>query len=222
MATTINFVNAVLRLKLELSLQKDQQVASILGLTKSAFSERKTRNAFPEDKLRALATTRPDLNINFDYVLYGTPKGSDEMISNKRDMDAAILREHKVIGDVSRLSEKYGVGRTYILKLINDNRLTQEQSRATEIAQTVMRAGEVVYALPANHLQSAAGSQAIVNQLVNTIASVDSSMNVLVAICIIPVEEVDCSVTHAIEHPRATAAALQACAINTARKNEVA
>lgn len=136
----------------------------------------------------------------------------------KQQMDAAILREHSVVGDVKRLADKYGVSRVYIMNLINNNRLTQEQKRAQEFAGSVMKAGEVVYALPANHLQSNLGTQAIVGQLMNTISSVDSNMNVMIAICVIPVEEINCSLTPAIEHPRATAAALQASVVNSARK----
>lgn len=136
----------------------------------------------------------------------------------KKQMDAAILREHSVVGDVKRLADKYGVSRLYILNLINQTRLVNEQLRAKAFASSVMKAGEVVYALPANHLQSNTGTKAIVDQLMNTISSVDGHMNVMIAICVIPVEEINCSTTPAIEHPRATAAALQASVVNSARK----
>lgn len=65
------FDEQLLRLKAELKETEDQAIAAHLGLTKAAFSDRKRRDAFPEDKLRALAQLRPDLNIDVDYVLTG-------------------------------------------------------------------------------------------------------------------------------------------------------
>lgn len=65
------FDEQLLRLKAELKETEDQAIAAYLGLTKAAFSDRKRRDAFPADKLRALAQQRPDLNIDVDYVLTG-------------------------------------------------------------------------------------------------------------------------------------------------------
>lgn len=65
------FDEQLLRLKAELKETEDQAIAAYLGLTKAAFSDRKRRDAFPADKLRALAQLRPDLNIDVDYVLTG-------------------------------------------------------------------------------------------------------------------------------------------------------
>ena len=59
------------RLKHYLRVSKDQEVAAALGLSKTAFSERKKRNSFPEKELRALAQQRPELGIDVEYVLTG-------------------------------------------------------------------------------------------------------------------------------------------------------
>ena len=61
----------LLRLKSSLGISNDQDVAALLGLTKAAFSARKKRGAFPDDKLRALASSRPDLRLDVCYVLTG-------------------------------------------------------------------------------------------------------------------------------------------------------
>lgn len=66
-----NFDQQLLRLKAAIGVTDDQEVAALLGLTKAAFSARKTRGAFPVDKLLALITTRPDLKIDASFVLTG-------------------------------------------------------------------------------------------------------------------------------------------------------
>ena len=65
------FSDSLGRLKHCLRVSKDQEVAAALGLSKTAFSERKKRNSFPEKELRALAQQRPELGIDVEYVLTG-------------------------------------------------------------------------------------------------------------------------------------------------------
>jgi hypothetical protein len=65
------FDQQLLRLKSMLGVTSDQDVAALLGLSKAAFSDRKRRDAFPEDKLLALVATRTDLAIDPQYVLTG-------------------------------------------------------------------------------------------------------------------------------------------------------
>lgn len=66
------------RLKHALRVSKDQEVAEALGLSKTAFSERKKRGAFPDENLRVLAAKRPELGIDVDYVLTGIRHNKDE------------------------------------------------------------------------------------------------------------------------------------------------
>lgn len=80
-----DFDAALLRLKGQLGLTEDQAVASLLGLSKASFSDRKRRGSFPEDKLRALAQQRPDLNIDVDYVITGVAQAAREMIEAARE-----------------------------------------------------------------------------------------------------------------------------------------
>lgn len=65
------FSDSLSRLKHYLRVSKDQEVAAALGISKTAFSERKKRNSFPEKELRALAQQRPELGIDVEYVLTG-------------------------------------------------------------------------------------------------------------------------------------------------------
>lgn len=66
-----NFTDKLNRLKTELSLTMDKDVASFLGLTKSAFAERKRRGVFPEEALRLADLANPHLKLNIEYILTG-------------------------------------------------------------------------------------------------------------------------------------------------------
>lgn len=65
------FDQQLMRLKSMLGVTGDQDVAALLDMSKAAFSDRKKRDSFPEEKLRALAQRRPDLPIDVEYVLKG-------------------------------------------------------------------------------------------------------------------------------------------------------
>lgn len=65
------FSDALSRLKYELRVSKDGEVAAALGMSKTAFAERKRRGAFPEREMKELAQQRPDLHIDVGYVLTG-------------------------------------------------------------------------------------------------------------------------------------------------------
>lgn len=65
------FEPVLLRLKEQLSVSTDKEVAALLGLGEKAFNARKKRGAFPEDKLLALVAKRPDLNLDVAYILTG-------------------------------------------------------------------------------------------------------------------------------------------------------
>lgn len=64
-----NFSGISLRLKQELRVSNDKEVAAALGLGNTAWANRKKREAFPETELRALAASRPEIDVN--YVLTG-------------------------------------------------------------------------------------------------------------------------------------------------------
>lgn len=70
------FEEAALRLKQQLKATEDKQVAEALGMTGSAWTQRKKRNSFPEKELYALVAKRPDLGLDVDYVLTGITAAS--------------------------------------------------------------------------------------------------------------------------------------------------
>ncbi|MBF0751504.1 MULTISPECIES: helix-turn-helix domain-containing protein [Pasteurellaceae] len=66
-----NFTDVVNRLKTELSVTMDKDVAEFLGMSKSAFAERKRRGVFPEEALRLSELKHPDLKLDINYILFG-------------------------------------------------------------------------------------------------------------------------------------------------------
>lgn len=96
-----NFENILLRLKTQLLVQTDKEVAEALGLSIKAFTARKMRNSFPVDKLLALKVSRPELNV--DYVISGNPSAlvAADLNQAKRE----ILEYTKTLGEVYGVSD---------------------------------------------------------------------------------------------------------------------
>lgn len=65
------FEEATLRLKQQLKVTEDRQVAEFLGMTGKAWTARKRRNSFPEKELWVLLAQRPELKLDMGYVLNG-------------------------------------------------------------------------------------------------------------------------------------------------------
>jgi hypothetical protein len=79
-----NFSEILGRLKHELRVSKDQEIADFLGMSKSAFAERKRRGAFPAEKLHAAASDRPELKLDADYVLTGVTREAHARLAENR------------------------------------------------------------------------------------------------------------------------------------------
>lgn len=67
-----SFKSSLDRLKHELRVSKDSEVAARLGMSKTAFSERKKRESFPEREVVRLSSQNPELDLDVTYVLTGT------------------------------------------------------------------------------------------------------------------------------------------------------
>lgn len=65
------FEEATLRLKQQLQLTQDKDVAAVLGMSARAWAGRKKNLSFPVTELYALVAQRPDLGIDPVYVMKG-------------------------------------------------------------------------------------------------------------------------------------------------------
>jgi hypothetical protein len=77
-----NFEASLLRLKAALGVQSDKDVAAALGMSPTALNDRKKRDAFPVDRVRALASS---LNFDAEYVIGGVAQAALEMIEAARE-----------------------------------------------------------------------------------------------------------------------------------------
>jgi hypothetical protein len=93
----------LLRLKECLGVVEDQEVATLLGMSKFAFSDRKKRGSFPTDKLLALKASRPELNLDTTYILTGVADTVHRKIAS--DLDKA----NDEIAALFKVGEKLGV-----------------------------------------------------------------------------------------------------------------
>lgn len=132
------------------------------------------------------------------------------------ERDAQILRDYKHIGDAKKLAEQHGLSTVHVLRLIHAEQLKQQVARSSDYAQSVMTSGEVVFALPANALQTSAGASAIIESVQSAIRASNGDVNVLIAVAVIPVEHIEITQLP-LEHPQAAAATLQAKAVNGGR-----
>jgi hypothetical protein len=80
MATS--FEAALLRLKGALQVTTDKEVAALLGMAPNALNERKRRDAFPVDMVRALSLTH---HFDADYVITGVAQAALEVIAAVRE-----------------------------------------------------------------------------------------------------------------------------------------
>lgn len=104
-----SFESVLLRLKAELKVPTDKEVGALLGLQEKALSARKRRDAFPEDKLRALAQQRPDLNIDVGYVLNGVrQEEARQAVANipMRLQQLRIERGAKAVSEAMSITEE--------------------------------------------------------------------------------------------------------------------
>ena len=100
------FDQQLLRLKQALGLVEDQAVAAALGMSKAAFADRKRRDAFPADKLKALASDRPEMALDVRYVLTGVSEALDSRLQALKEATTLALalglpaREGEFVRDV--------------------------------------------------------------------------------------------------------------------------
>ena len=96
------FVGFLERIKHELDLKKDKDVAEFLGLEPKAFSIRKKRDSIPVDAVRAAAFEHPELNADWGYILTGRREKSVKMPSEK------LSKEEQELLDLFRQANDLG------------------------------------------------------------------------------------------------------------------
>lgn len=91
-----DFDAKLLRLKQATGLTADQDVAALLGMTKAAFSDRKKRDAFPEEKLYAIAAQKPDAKLEVRYILTGRYEDHERLNTKLLALKAATEKASRL------------------------------------------------------------------------------------------------------------------------------
>lgn len=100
------FAAQLLRLKQFLGVTKDHEVASALGMTKAAFSNRKQADSFPQEKLAELKKSRPDLDVV--YILTGSRVGlGDQVVHSLMHEVAAVSGDSSLTAAVVKAIQNH-------------------------------------------------------------------------------------------------------------------
>lgn len=139
------FDGALLRLKEQLQLSTDKEVATELGLSATAFNDRKRRDAFPEEKVLALSARRPDLKLDVTYILTGERVSeltrqqmaiTGGVVVGRGDpaQFEAMLVAHKKLGQQQRVRMPGYKAHLGVLDLCRDEDVTLIMTLATRLA----------------------------------------------------------------------------------------
>jgi hypothetical protein len=92
------FEEATLRLKQQLKVTEDKEVAEAIGLTSQAFVMRKKRGRFPFNEVASLARNRPELGLDYEWIA----TGSSNKMETMDVQEAGLLQCFRKLQDVDR------------------------------------------------------------------------------------------------------------------------
>ena len=123
------FVDFLERIKQELDLKKDKDVAQFLGLEPKAFSIRKKRDSIPVDAVRAAAYEHPEMNVDWSYILTGR---RNEAVKKKASPSDGLSPEERELLAMFRAAS--GLGRAVILSAARGAEKKETASAADKVA----------------------------------------------------------------------------------------
>lgn len=101
-----NFLEMLLRLKEQLGVQADKDVAAFLGMSPTALNQRKSRDVFPEKEVLALKSLRPELALDVDYIFTGIRSTQYEALNVDSKKSNGVYELERLIGMYSLLSSE--------------------------------------------------------------------------------------------------------------------
>ncbi|NBI42038.1 hypothetical protein GVX76_00735 [[Haemophilus] felis] len=100
-----NFIDITNRLKTELSISMDKEIAELLGMSKFSFAERKKRDSFPVHQLTEFVLNHPELSLDLDYIL-GNVKAPKDKKQGEIVVNPSAVEEFDEEMDVDSLTPK--------------------------------------------------------------------------------------------------------------------
>lgn len=122
------FVDFLERIKQELDLKKDKDVAQFLGIEPKAFSIRKKRDSIPVDAVRAAAYEHPEMNVDWSYILTGR---RNEAVKKKASPSDGLSPEERELLAMFRAAS--GLGRAVILSAARGAEKKETASAADKV-----------------------------------------------------------------------------------------
>ena len=123
------FVDFLERIKQELDLKKDKDVAQFLGIEPKAFSIRKKRDSIPVDAVRAAAYEHPEMNVDWSYILTGR---RNEAVKKKASPSDGLSPEEREL--LAMFHAASGLGRAVILSAARGAEKKETASAADKVA----------------------------------------------------------------------------------------
>ncbi|ETD72844.1 hypothetical protein V757_01860 [Pelistega indica] len=92
------------RLKIFLNIEKDSDIAQLLGMAQSTFASRKQRNSFPEENLKELIRREPWREIDYQFIMTGKLSTFEEINRRLKKVsglanDLDVIRALDITGD---------------------------------------------------------------------------------------------------------------------------
>lgn len=125
------FDEASLRLKQALKVTADKDAAEAIGLSPSAWKQRKTRGVFPMKEVYALAAQRPELQLDADWVI----TGATARMTTKSKAEAGLLQAFRVMSEDDRNKT---LNILYVISGINNMSAEEMQSRFEAYDQSLI------------------------------------------------------------------------------------
>lgn len=128
----MDFADFLYRIKQELDLKQDKDVADFLNLEIKAFSARKTRNSVPVDKLKAAALANPELKIDVEYILTGK-RPNEISVDKSTKVEKELSVEEQELLDIFRQlesSDRHALKRQAQMLLA----IAQQEKKEAEVA----------------------------------------------------------------------------------------
>ena len=92
------FEEASLRLKQQLRITQDKQAAAALSITEAAWKMRKKRGDFPIKEVFALASQRPELGLDPDWIV----TGHSAYLTTKTKAETGLIQAFRVMNSHER------------------------------------------------------------------------------------------------------------------------
>lgn len=152
------FSESLDRLKHQLRVSKDQEVAAALEMSKTAFSERKKRGSFPEREVLDLCKRRPELGLDSHFILTGITSVAMAKLDASSMRMSNSIDEGMSFRDTVKTEHKASAQEQRRIDLLLHKFLSADES----VRREMEHASDLVF-VPRHDVQASAGGGSIIH-----------------------------------------------------------